>query len=177
MASKYRIVKPEGQQDKNACWAACLAWWLRATNNKKKLEQWEIISSDEYADLWDKFNKGGTISEDGIKTIIKDTRWEMSHQKLDSGRQLDYSVIKAQLNFGPIYIGFNDIVQGGNHVNIIYEIFGDENYPQVGVMEPAFFKKKDASFRGEHLTRGLSYYRAPGVVHLASPINPISLDR
>jgi hypothetical protein len=176
MGSRYRYVRSEGQEDKNACWAACLVWWLRATN-KKRMEQWELMSSDEYSDLWFKLDQGGTISEDGLKKIMTDTRWEMTHQKLELGSQLDYGVINAHLNFGPIYIGYNDVVVGGNHVNIIYDVHGNESYPQVSVMEPAYRKKADGTFKGKHLTRGLTYYRAPGVVYLASPTHPISLDR
>ena len=139
MASRYRYVKEIGQEDKNSCWAASLAWWLKATKKSKK-KQWELISSDEYAVLWDTAGSGGTVSEAGIMTIVTDNRWEMSHQKLESGSHLDASVLKAHLNFGPVYIAYRDMVSNGNHVNVIYDIFGPDEYPQVSVMEPGYSK-------------------------------------
>jgi hypothetical protein len=176
MASRYRNFHSEGQDDKNACWAACLVWWLRATN-KARYEQWELMSSDQYSGLWDVSGSEGTVSEQGILTIVQDSRWGMTHQKLSSGSQLDTATIKAHLNFGPVYIGYKDLVVNGNHINIIYDCFGNDQYPQVSVMEPGYHKKSNGKFKGKHLTRGLSYYKSSGVVILASPSTPISLDR
>ena len=176
MASRYFYKKAEGQDDKNACWAACLVWWLKATN-KAHYEQWELMGSDEYSDLWNTANSGGTISEAGILTIVQDTRWRMAHQKLDSAPQLTAEILRGFLSNGPVYIGYKDLISNGNHVNIIYDIFGNESYPQVSVMEPGFKKKSNGKFKGKHITRGLSYYRTSGVVILASPADPISLDR
>lgn len=175
MGSRYRYVKSEGQDDKNACWAASLVWWLKATN-KGLYEQWDLMSSDEYSGLWSGTGGNGTVSESGIMTIVTDKRWGMSHQKLEIGSQLDAAVLKAHLNFGPVYIGYKDIVSNGNHVNVIYDIFGDDQYAQVSVMEPGFHKKSNGKFNGKHLTRSLSFYRN-GVAILASPSTLMSLDR
>lgn len=177
MASRYKNYTAEGQDDNNACWAACLVWWLRVTN-KMHSEQWEIMSSDEYSDLWNVTGGDGTISEAGILQIVSDSRWGMVHQKLALGSHLDYATLKAHLNFGPVYIGYGDIVSGANHVNIIYDVFGHEKFPQVSVMEPAFAKKSGGGFKGKHVERSLAYYRSSSnPVILASPKDPISLDR
>ena len=169
MSSKYRFVKSEGQEDKNACWAASLVWWLRATK-LKNVEQWEIMSSDEYSSLWNIPQGGdGTITEAGLMTIVNDARWGMSHQKLSPTSQLDPAVMRAHLNFGPVYVGFFDVTRGGNHVNVIYDINGNEADPQVSVMEPGWVKKKDGTFKGKHVSRRLSYYKNGAAVILASP--------
>lgn len=175
MASRYRNYKAVGQEDRNACWAASLCWWLKATN-KKRIEQWEIMDDEEYSDLWDVSGSEGTISEDGILKIVKDGRWEMDHYKVDSGVNFTASLLDSFLAFGPVYIGYTDIVNGGHHVNVIYDMYGDWAYPQVCAMEPGSKKKADGTFVGRHVERGLNYYRS-GAVILASPKNKISLDR
>ena len=175
MGSRYRYVGAVGQEDKNACWAACLSWWLKATN-KRRIEQWEIMDDDAYSDFWDVEGSSGTISREGLLSIMKDPRWGMVHQVVERGSDLTSAVVEAHLNFGPIYVGYYDVVVGGNHVNIIYDISGAAGYPQVKIMEPAGYRKRDGSYKGKHLERGLTYYRAKEVI-LASPKDKLSLDR
>ncbi len=167
MGSKYKNVKPVGQEDKNACWAASLSWWLRATN-KRKIEQWEIMDDDRYSDLWDVSGSGGTIQETGIVKIMTDPRWGMTHQKIHNRADLTWAVLAAFLNFGPIYIGYYDVVVGGNHVNVIYDMDGPMEYPRLHAMEPAYKRKSNGKYKGMHVERAISYYRSNGVL-LASP--------
>lgn len=167
MGSKYRYVPAEGQEDNNSCWAACLVWWLRATN-KRRMEQWEVMSEDAYSDLWDNPTSEGTITDQGLLTIVNDNRWEMRSQVIEKGVDLNGAIIKAHLHFGPVYIGYYDDVRGGKHVNVIYDIYGPIDYPRVLLMEPASKRKNNGTFKGKHDDRGLSYYRF-GKVILGSP--------
>ncbi len=172
MGSKYRNVKAIGQEYKNSCWAASLAWWLKATN-KRNIEEWEILDDDEYSDLWDTPTGSTTISEEGLLKVMKDARWGMTHQKIENGSDLTGAVLAAHLNFGPVYIGYQDVVVGGGHVNVIYGMDGPWEYPRVYAMEPAYKKRKDGTFKGAHVDRGLSYYRGRKVI-LASPAYKIT---
>ncbi len=177
MASRYRNFKSEGQDDKNACWAACLVWWLRATN-KRKIEQWEIMSDDQYSDLWNPQQGGdGTIQEAGMSKVVKDGRWQMDYEKVENAKNFSYATLSSHLAYGPVYIGYKDLVSNGNHVNVIYNLFGPEQYAQVSVMEPGHKKKSNGKFEGKHLTRSLNYYRNSGIIILGSPNTMISLDR
>ena len=41
--ANYQSVKPIGQIDNYACWAACLSWWTKAMNRANKKTQIELI--------------------------------------------------------------------------------------------------------------------------------------
>ena len=44
MASNYRSIPPVGQWDGMSCWAACLAWWLKAVGGERpKWSQKDLI--------------------------------------------------------------------------------------------------------------------------------------
>lgn len=172
MASRYRSVKPIGQGYPNTCWAASLAWWLRATR-KATLEEWEIMDDEHYSDLWDRPDGSTPIDEPGLLKIMTDPRWGMKHQKILSGRDLSGPILAAHLNFGPIYIGYYDVVGNNNHVNVIFDIDGPLEYPRVWAMEPQYKRNSDGTYLGMHVDRGIGYYRGHQVI-LASPSQKVN---
>ncbi len=155
MPSYYRSLKAEKQEDPRSCWAASLAWWLRATVNRPRYEQYELI--DEYTNLW--IDGDGTITRKGLFDIVTDFRWQMTTQWIQS-RQLSPDIIREHLLGGPIYIGYFEPRVGGNHVNVIYDILGTDDHPRVNAMEPN---------GGKHKTRNISRYQNGGELLLASP--------
>jgi hypothetical protein len=155
MSSYYRTLRAEKQEDPRSCWAACLAWWLRATINRPSFQQYELI--EEYTDLW--MGGDGTVSRKALYEIVTDYRWQMKTQWIQS-HQLTPDVIREHLLGGPIYIGYREPAVGGNHVNVIYDIIGTDELPRVKVMEPN---------GGKHRTRSLTRYKNGGELILASP--------
>src|SRR4028119_1950726 len=44
MSSNYRSIPPVGQWDGMSCWAACLAWWIKAVGGERpKWSQKDLI--------------------------------------------------------------------------------------------------------------------------------------
>ncbi|HEX8367802.1 MAG TPA: papain-like cysteine protease family protein [Pyrinomonadaceae bacterium] len=175
MAINYRDVEAVGQYDGNACWAACLEWWLTATR-LGNIYQEEVF--EEYPLLR---NSNGTIQREGLITLINDPRWYMSYEPFYVASQLTKSKLKRHLAAGPVYIGFFDQKLGNYHVNVIYGIkSGGGSNPQVSVMEPMGEKNstdpEDRSFKGKHVKRHLKYYTAIGECFLGSPATASGSD-
>ena len=51
--ANYRNVRPVGQMDEMACWAACLAWWLKALGNRPRWSQEDILV--KFVDMTDAY--------------------------------------------------------------------------------------------------------------------------
>lgn len=168
MSSKQRYynLKAEGQDHPKNCWAACLVWWLKASL-RGVYEQDYIVQ--EYSYGWNN-NGDNLLSKQAILDIVTCTEWRMFHQEIPTVAQFDKAVLSAHLNFGPVYIGYYEQAVGSHHVNVIYDMWGNDINPQVRVMEPAAVRNNaDATYKGKHLTRGLNHYKQSGAVILASP--------
>ncbi|HKX84195.1 MAG TPA: hypothetical protein VJL58_08250, partial [Pyrinomonadaceae bacterium] len=160
MASKYRYIDAVGQYDENACWAASLEWWLKATNLGN-------IYQDDVFEYYPSFrDTNGTITREGIQTLITDPQWYMSYDHVVSATTFSKSKVKQHLKSGPMYIGYWDQKVGGYHVNVIYAYGAG----QVSVMEPMGEKEQNGpGYIGKHLKRKLSYYKFGGEIFIGSP--------
>lgn len=165
-SKKYHHIKAEGQENPKLCWAACLVWWLKATN-RGKYEQYEL--DIKYSEGWDN-GSDNLLSRKGILDVVTTKDWRMFSQEIPAVAQFDKATLSAHLNFGPVYIGYYEQLVGSHHVNIIYDMWGGDVNPQLAVMEPAAVRNnKDATYKGKHLTRGLNHYKQAGEIILASP--------
>ncbi len=139
----YRGIKAVRQEDRDSCWAACLEWWLKAVENRPKMEQWEVLI--EYEDYC---NADGQLSKLGMYNIINDSRWLMEG-RCYVGFQAKYEVFKEHINRGPIFCGFKERSTARKHVNVIYSVYEWKGTQKVRVMEPD---------GGIHIRRRLDYY-------------------
>jgi Papain-like cysteine protease AvrRpt2 len=180
--SDFSGVKPVGQMDSMACWAACLSWISSAVkgNNGQinPLNQMEIVRDNSH-----NFNTYAGISGDSMMAL------NLTGMNLNKKR-IDPDALKENLKAHtfPMFIGFASGPMGG-HVNVIYAY--DEEADLINVMEPWFpapekdhnyvasrlenalnstqidptirYNHKrtgaDFVFTGRHLSRPLSYYR------------------
>ncbi len=166
MSKNYRWVRAEGQEDGNLCWAACMAWFTRATKLPNREQNW---IQTEFSRLWEN-QDGGTLTDDKMREFLNDALWRLYWESFGSGAELTLDVLKRYLEYGPVYVAYFDQTLNSKHVNIIYSIHGEGGNPQLGVMEPRFNMNGDGSFDGKHLRRTLSYYQAPGSrVFIACP--------
>ena len=156
MSASYQCIKAEAQEGRTTCWAAALAWWLKAVPSRTKYEQYELIS--EYTDFW--INEPDlSLSRKHIFDVVYDSRWQMNVQWI-TARSLTTAILKEHLARGPIFVGYHESKVNGNHVNIIYDAYGSDNHLRVRVMEPN---------GGKHRTRSINYYMGIGDLILASP--------
>lgn len=164
----YHTVEPVGQYDDNACWAASLEWWLAATN-LGTIYQDEVF--EEYPLLR---NSNGTISRQGLITLINDPRWYMNYEPFYLASYLTKAKLKKHLAAGPVYIGYYNQHLGNYHVNVIFDITSGGSNPKVWVMEPMAERTTpgdptDLSYRGKHVKRNLKYFTAVGECFVGSP--------
>ena len=154
----FRNISAEGQDDGKLCWAACMAWWTRATDRLNRDQSW---FQEEFSQFWQP-PRDGTIDDQGMMTIISDRRWRMYWEPVTQVN-LTPALMRRYLNYGAVYLGFYDSNISSPHVNVIYKMIGSGNNPQLEVMEPRHtMNSSDGSFQGAHLTRTLSYYKSPG---------------
>lgn len=159
MATKYQSVDPVGQYDENACWAACLEWWLRAANPGN------IVQDDVFEDYPLLRDTNGTIIREGLIQLIDDPRWYMKRDGFYHASHFKKSKLKKLLKDGPVYIGYYDQNMATCHVTVIHGIAGN----LVHVMEPHFSPGSGDAYNGKHITRNFSYYNFTGEVFLGTP--------
>lgn len=127
MALEHLQYAPEWQgENTNYCWAAGLAWWLKAV--RKYNYDFETIK-DIYAD-WTNFEDDGgfgALNEKGMYKLLNDGRWHLEYQKMSSS-EFSVSKIKELLVRSPVIIGYTDNNLGtdengkkltGFHMNVI----------------------------------------------------------
>lgn len=153
-----------GQEDHTLCWAACMAWWTRATDRINRDQSWLQV---EFSGLWEK-NADHALTANDMTWFLSDSRFRMSWEPLSSG--VTAEKLRLYLSYGPVFLAYFDIPRNGNHVNCIYKLNETGPIPRVSVMEPAFSMNGDATYQGKHLKRDLSYYQSPGAkIFIACP--------
>lgn len=162
-------VPPEGQMDLTACWAACLAWWLRALPDRENSSQKAIMT--RAAGIW---SRDGTLSLLAVKQLYERMNVKITCEVV-SPTALDQYLVPSKL---PLILGFRTGVMGG-HVNVIHAV--DTAKGNVTAMEPWYpdpsmdpnyafdtnygtpvYSNKARElfqFRGSHVTRPISYYK------------------
>ncbi len=166
---------PEGQADATACWAACYAWWLKATPDQTEIAQATILGQGGAASI---VASNGMVNVEGFMRFLSGRHMGMASSRINPGELKD-RLAASKLPAFPIIIGFASSVMGG-HANVIHAF--DQEKQTVSVMEcwypdPAadpgyvqqvdnngfivFASKKDGApfkFKGAHVTRPLSHY-------------------
>lgn len=151
--SKYTSIPPISQgEDKNGCWAASFAWWLKAVLNKnysfydvlEMYAKWVSYPEDTEAKDF------GALKEQGVKVMFNDPRFPicgqpMLQEKLSSG------MVTNLLKTSPILIAYYEPSVDGFHMNVLIELKNSDNLSEgIVVMDPSF-----ETFQ----TRTLDYYR------------------
>jgi hypothetical protein len=127
-------VRPEGQLDATACWAASLAWMTRATPGAKPTAQLTIITANA-----GKFGPSGTITLSDLATASG--AGVLLNRKLIDPANLE-PIIRAGVF--PLLVGFSSGPMSG-HVNVVHGF--DPAKSGVDAMEPWFpDPSKDANF-------------------------------
>lgn len=130
MSDGYKSVPTEGQIDGFSCWAACLAWWLRAVKGgRPSWTQTQIIAEyDRHC-----ADDGGFPPEKILEVWPADTRL-----KIQGGvfRTAPYRNSRMPLGDRPVIIAFNYPLVGGTHMNVVFGYSGAGHARNMTAMEP-----------------------------------------
>ena len=127
------------QFDQTACWAACLAWWAKATQLKiPRTGQLEILA--DYSRYWNQNEASssyGTIPKKLLKRIMDESKWKAKTQ-LVSAQSLSHNFLRKKLEAGPNIIAFYSAFYRTGHVNVLVAPSINTQGKEVGfiVMEP-----------------------------------------
>jgi hypothetical protein len=141
--TRFDAVPPEGQLDAFACWAACLAWYTRASPDVETMAQQAIITRSD-PKTW---ASNGTITLNGLMTISLPNVFLERH-RVNVGQ----FEARVQARPFPMLVAFSTGPLGG-HVNVIHNY--DEKSKLVSVMEPWF---PDPSSNPNYRLDGLQYF-------------------
>jgi hypothetical protein len=120
----YGQMQAEGQVDETACWAACLAWWLRVLPDRPTVEQWTIVNKLGVG-LSNKVD--GTINPAGLEQLVAKNGYRMKCQRIKQNQLRDF------MGYWPLMLGFT--ASGGfGHMNVLCGY--DSTYGTVTTMEP-----------------------------------------
>lgn len=153
-------LKAEGQQHSNACWAACISWWLSAMayNNYRRVEY-------KQTDLLADFNQhalaaGGSVSPSEMKKICQSAKIRID-LKFIPPADLKKSSIDT-----PCIIIFKYPAAGGTHMNVIFDKQGDT----VMCMEPFYplTAAADGTRKGTYVRRPLTFFAQTAEIGLGT---------
>lgn len=142
-----KILKAEGQFDKNACWAASISWWTAAmSQNYKRKTMWQ-------SELISKFNhlteEDGTMSIPNIRKVCESAEVRAELKYISPASLKDYNIDS------PMIIIFNYPKIGGTHMNVIF----DKKDNTVNCMEPYHpFPGTDGKRSGTYVRRPLNFF-------------------
>ena len=122
MAKDYLSIAPVTQFDPTSCWAAALEWWARAIGGRTVVRQLDLLNL--YVRYWDSRDPDnnpnyGTISRDGLISVIGDSRWGMTASPM-AGGEFTTSLLNQKMRLGPVILGYYEPSVGGNHVVVAY---------------------------------------------------------
>lgn len=145
MRPKYGDTNAMGQDDANACWAACLAWWLSVLPDRPSISQLELMG--KASGMW---NKDGTINPNQLESFVKKNGFKMHTARINPKNLKDY------MGFWPLMIGFK--ASGGfGHMNVLYNY--DWKFDMVDAMEPWYPDPElDSDYTGEEFEGVPVYY-------------------
>ncbi|MFO0916355.1 MAG: hypothetical protein U0795_25585 [Pirellulales bacterium] len=150
MGYDYRKnIQPVGQNDRNACWAASISWWLNAYSLHFK-RRW-LTQNDLLAKFTDKCLDDGSLPISQLRSVCEsaEVRIDLAYMSPAKFRS-DYETID-----GPLLIVFNYPTVGGTHMNVIFDRQGGT----VMAMEPYFpFPGRDGQRTGKYERRDLTFY-------------------
>jgi len=152
----YLNYEPVGQLDPYACWAACLKWWYWAAKSVKKSQR-KLI--DKYNHLSDEY---GAMDNSAIEFIIVDN--DMYPWTPARASELTFGELQKMLGWGPVFIAYTETSTNKKHVNVMYELLGNESNAMVRVMEPQAVDNGDWTYTGLHMIKRLSEFNARDTV-------------
>jgi hypothetical protein len=122
MAKDYLRIAPVTQFDPTSCWAAALEWWARAIGGRAVVRQLDLLNI--YVRYWDSRDPDnnpnyGTISREGLISVINDSRWSMAASAMP-GARLTTEVLNQKMRLGPVILGYYEPAVSGNHVVVAY---------------------------------------------------------
>jgi len=153
-----KVLKAEGQFDRNACWAASISWWTAAMAQlykRKTMWQSELISKFDHLT-----NEDGSMPLAGIRKVCEsaEVRAELKYIT-PASLKTDYTNIDS-----PMIIIFNYPKIGGTHMNVIFNQKDDT----VACMEPYFpFPGKDGQRTGTYVRRPLNFFAGSQEIGIA----------
>lgn len=122
MRPNYKAYNAIGQMDSNACWAACLAWWLSVLPDRPSITQLELMGRAH--GMW---NKDGTINPNQLELFVKKNGFKMHTARIKPKDLKDY------MGYWPLMIGFSASA-GFGHMNVLCGY--DSTFDAVDTMEP-----------------------------------------
>lgn len=149
MRPNYKAYNAVGQMDSNACWAACLEWWLSALPDRPSITQIELMGKAH--GMW---NKDGTINPNMLELFVKKNGLKMHTARVKPKDLKDY------MGYWPLMIGFKS--SGGfGHMNVLCGY--DPAFDAVDTMEPWYPDPIfDSGVTGEMVDGVPIYYQANG---------------
>ena len=122
MATDYHTIAPVAQFDPTSCWAASLEWWARAIGGRTVVRQLDLLNL--YVQYWDSSDPDnnpnyGTISRDGLISVINDSRWGMTASPI-RGSEFTTVLLNQKMRLGPVILGYYEPAVSGNHVVVAY---------------------------------------------------------
>ncbi|TBW39726.1 hypothetical protein EYW49_05560 [Siculibacillus lacustris] len=169
MRPSFADIAPVGQMDSNACWAACLQWWLKAAPNRTQIDQPNLLVRSH-----------GMVGADGTIDPAKMTSFVSVNNFGMTGRSVAARSIRDFFGMWPLLIGFK--APGGfGHMNVLHgenvaqktvramepwapdpDLLGDQlNVIDDGRGPPVYAYKTDGApyrFLGAQVTRPATYY-------------------
>jgi len=102
MGKDYLSISPVSQFDPTSCWAAALEWWARAIGGRVVIRQVDLLNI--YLRYWDSSDPDnnpnyGTISREGLISVINDSRWGMTASAM-AGTQLTTVLLNQKMHLG-----------------------------------------------------------------------------
>lgn len=91
MPTDHTAIPAVAQFDETSCWAAALEWWARASR-RVVIDQLTLIS--KYEQYWDSSGDPdtnpnyGTVSRDGLMSIMSEPVWRMRCEEILRDTQL-----------------------------------------------------------------------------------------
>lgn len=156
VTNEYKKIHGIKQEHTNGCWAACLAWWMKATKHPLPLSQHALRQESDIKSMYSsdsttgqvltkKNANYGVLEKWELLSVFRQPRFGMFvHEESNIN---PWHISEALHDYGPIVIGFFDSFAQGNHVNVICGF--DVDTSMVEVMEPR---------TGHFIERGLTTY-------------------
>lgn len=165
--ANYQSVKPIGQIDNYACWAACLSWWTKAMNRANKKTQIELIKIYDNGLLTD---GNGAIMPSALESYVFPA-FNLKLQKVNKDDLVFYQFKE------PTIMIFRNPAVGGLHMNVVFDSraevtqgqYGEATaLPGVTTMEPYYpYNVGNGKRTGVFLFRPFSYFtQAESTVYL-----------
>jgi hypothetical protein len=154
--NNYKSVPAIGQNDSMACWAACLAWWLKAVKDgRPSWTQNQVIV--EYSKHTDE--DGGFDPQKLIDVFKNDTRLKISAGVFKTSQ---YRGRGLPLGDKPVLIAYNH-PKAGTHMNVLF----GQVQREVIAMEPYHpYPGKDGQRTGTFVDRSVDFFieKSPNVI-------------